>query len=474
MSLESQDATRRRHSGESLLSTYSSFDRPSTEGDNYHRRNHSGPEGSMAAPSPISPTSTFGPPISSFGSKFSASNGTSQNYATPPESRKNSEEVKNQRQSLPSLLEVGLVPPGPSSMTLHSGAPTSFPHSNQPPSSSHYASGHPSLPPPLSSLDQPRYYDGARSGYSNTHGSTPAPFSAEAPRPPTYTPAAPYAAHPPPHSGQVAYAHAPPPPAPYQFTHGHPGPNAPSHALPSYPTPSGYAPAGVASQYPYHQESTNTNAPAYTPTGSPPSKVLGKRPAPGYGNAIERALQVSSMRRDLENSRTHSYNIYQLVERLYNSNGAATEFQGQGLEYVLGEFQKAVREAEELREGLEGCRRLLTDMCKEQELNTIPEKGRPHIQEYDAEEHHYLTEAASMGAPQQPEMKKMRRGRAAPPGRCHSCHRAETPEWRRGPDGARTLCNACGLHYAKLTRKMSKSGLSATTIARKSPNTTMA
>lgn len=33
--------------------------------------------------------------------------------------------------------------------------------------------------------------------------------------------------------------------------------------------------------------------------------------------------------------------------------------------------------------------------------------------------------------------------------RCHSCNRAETPEWRRGPDGARTLCNACGLHYAR-------------------------
>ncbi|OBT49909.1 hypothetical protein VE04_09759 [Pseudogymnoascus sp. 24MN13] len=52
-----------------------------------------------------------------------------------------------------------------------------------------------------------------------------------------------------------------------------------------------------------------------------------------------------------------------------------------------------------------------------------------------------------------PDPKKIRRGRAAPPGRCHSCNRAETPEWRRGPDGARTLCNACGLHYAKLTRR---------------------
>ena len=57
---------------------------------------------------------------------------------------------------------------------------------------------------------------------------------------------------------------------------------------------------------------------------------------------------------------------------------------------------------------------------------------------------------------------KKRRGRAAPPGRCHSCNRAETPEWRRGPDGARTLCNACGLHYAKLTRK--QTGANKTTV----------
>ncbi|CAH1763589.1 8028_t:CDS:2 [Entrophospora sp. SA101] len=40
---------------------------------------------------------------------------------------------------------------------------------------------------------------------------------------------------------------------------------------------------------------------------------------------------------------------------------------------------------------------------------------------------------------------RKRNKRAAPPGRCHSCNISETPEWRRGPDGARTLCNACGL-----------------------------
>ncbi|KAJ8658245.1 hypothetical protein O0I10_005927 [Lichtheimia ornata] len=48
---------------------------------------------------------------------------------------------------------------------------------------------------------------------------------------------------------------------------------------------------------------------------------------------------------------------------------------------------------------------------------------------------------------------KRRTKRSTAGQRCHSCHTTETPEWRRGPDGARTLCNACGLHYSKLLRK---------------------
>ncbi|KAL1930196.1 hypothetical protein VTP01DRAFT_1350 [Rhizomucor pusillus] len=50
-------------------------------------------------------------------------------------------------------------------------------------------------------------------------------------------------------------------------------------------------------------------------------------------------------------------------------------------------------------------------------------------------------------------LRQRKRKRAPFQGRCHSCNISETPEWRRGPDGARTLCNACGLHYAKLERK---------------------
>lgn len=36
---------------------------------------------------------------------------------------------------------------------------------------------------------------------------------------------------------------------------------------------------------------------------------------------------------------------------------------------------------------------------------------------------------------------------------CTQCRLENTPEWRKGPEGSRTLCNACGLFYLKLTRK---------------------
>lgn len=36
---------------------------------------------------------------------------------------------------------------------------------------------------------------------------------------------------------------------------------------------------------------------------------------------------------------------------------------------------------------------------------------------------------------------------------CANCKAIDAPEWRRGPDGARSLCNACGLFYKKLVTK---------------------
>ncbi|KIY64848.1 hypothetical protein CYLTODRAFT_445742 [Cylindrobasidium torrendii FP15055 ss-10] len=72
--------------------------------------------------------------------------------------------------------------------------------------------------------------------------------------------------------------------------------------------------------------------------------------------------------------------------------------------------------------------------------------------------------AAANNAPGQPKSKYKKRSRAILDGQCHSCNIKETPEWRRGPDGARTLCNACGLHYAKLMRKQENKGPDAPVI----------
>ena len=113
-------------------------------------------------------------------------------------------------------------------------------------------------------------------------------------------------------------------------------------------------------------------------------------------------------------------------------------------------------------------------ICKQQQAlvdqrNFDQQNYKPAASEADEDASSYMDKLDGSGGFAGSDSKK-RRGRAAPPGRCHSCNRAETPEWRRGPDGARTLCNACGLRkdnlfrlmmlltclldYAKLTRKM--------------------
>lgn len=37
--------------------------------------------------------------------------------------------------------------------------------------------------------------------------------------------------------------------------------------------------------------------------------------------------------------------------------------------------------------------------------------------------------------------------------RCYQCDESETPEWRLGPYGTRSLCNACGLYYRRLIQR---------------------
>ncbi|GAN02609.1 hypothetical protein MAM1_0025c02053 [Mucor ambiguus] len=49
---------------------------------------------------------------------------------------------------------------------------------------------------------------------------------------------------------------------------------------------------------------------------------------------------------------------------------------------------------------------------------------------------------------------------------CTRCHTSDSPEWRRGPDGHKTLCNACGLRYSRFR---SKQWRTATTNSSTSP-----
>ncbi|KAK5307019.1 hypothetical protein LTR99_002711 [Exophiala xenobiotica] len=123
-----------------------------------------------------------------------------------------------------------------------------------------------------------------------------------------------------------------------------------------------------------------------------------------------------------------------------------------------GYFHEALPSLSEMDDVLRHSHHIFENLTHLRELVIAQQTALSEHRARQAEEYHGLSDGyRNQGLVDRGERdaKKQRRGqKAAPPGRCHSCNRAETPEWRRGPDGARTLCNACGLHYAKLTRKM--------------------
>ncbi|KAL2820204.1 hypothetical protein BDW59DRAFT_117537 [Aspergillus cavernicola] len=57
-------------------------------------------------------------------------------------------------------------------------------------------------------------------------------------------------------------------------------------------------------------------------------------------------------------------------------------------------------------------------------------------------------------APPENEPRKRLRGEY----RCADCGTSDSPEWRKGPDGPKSLCNACGLRWSKKEKKRQDSG----------------
>ncbi|KAI9845168.1 MAG: hypothetical protein M1837_005053 [Sclerophora amabilis] len=181
-----------------------------------------------------------------------------------------------------------------------------------------------------------------------------------------------------------------------------------------------------------------------------------------YGTSVKRHLEFFDLEASLNEVADSSGRTNQF-SRDYIHRVRETKRAGHfpGSLPTLNDIDEVIRQQDRVRDLLARMREMLINQESALAANQVSQEHyHKSAGEYDLEESSLYAEDAKSSGMMGPEAKK-RRGRAAPPGRCHSCNRAETPEWRRGPDGARTLCNACGLHYAKLTRKMGSKGAAA-------------
>ncbi|KAL6166465.1 hypothetical protein ACJQWK_07818 [Exserohilum turcicum] len=422
---------------------------------------------------------------------------------SPPESRRTSGDEKDSqrpaaRQSLPSIHEA-----------LGSEKPLSYPASVPPPSSIppapqhfHSTSAAPSpaeprprhFPPELQHPSQgpPNSSSHARSPYLASSAPPagpppPAPAPTESfPRPPFSDPRPPYSTTPhnpklpslhplktaqssPPtaHRPSISYSSYPPPTsAPYE------GPAPPSagpmsqhHSYPQYPP-----------SYPLSASSTSAPNSAYPPPAStysaPPryhpqswqdnaelarleEKKIGRSSLAPYGESVKRHLESFDIEASLNEMADGSGRIAEF-SKMYRQRAHDNQRIGMTPQSMprLEEVDEMLKQSERIQMSLQRMRDVVFNHHQASMAEAPQDPRYRPMNGYDESGSGYGDDSKGMGGFAGADNKTRKRGRAAPPGRCHSCNRAETPEWRRGPDGARTLCNACGLHYAKLTRKM--------------------
>ncbi|KAL3422599.1 GATA zinc finger domain-containing protein 10 [Phlyctema vagabunda] len=465
-----------RHSGISALINHDRQPEPV-------ERTYPPPTG-MAAAAVISQPSMYSngppppppPPYSSSWSHHPPPPHSLSGLISPPESRRTSDnnheppplQTAPQRQSLPSIHEALNSGPKPTS-SYTSPVSTGPPHPQMP----YTQSQKPSMPRPYS--EHPPY-----SAPPQRHNSPPQPappvhtqnpFSRAEPMPSSF----PENRHPSTSSLQAAPA---PPPNPYA------APPAPRFDAPRYepeprpserPQPNGYAshtsqgpygypsgsvapssdsgytssqpgPHGSSHNQPRYQQREGRQSGDWAYGGQPDVKKM----EPPFATAMKRHLDIW----DFENS----------LAQVNASSGALRSWsahygsiaQEQQRTTTIPERMPSLEDCNEMmahNQKIQGALQWMKETIYQQEHALADQRMREQGgKDYDADDMSiYGDDMKSQGFGGS-ESKK-RRGRAAHPGRCHSCNRAETPEWRRGPDGARTLCNACGLHYAKLTRK---------------------
>ncbi|KAH6899735.1 hypothetical protein B0T10DRAFT_4044 [Thelonectria olida] len=404
----------------------------------------------MATATLITPTSHYQPQPSSYSVPYSHSSAASiSNMISSAEPRRSIDDNESpNRQSLPSISEViqgakpGHYPPAHSSIQPSTGLPSPF---SSGPRSFSEAEKHNS-PQPLHPASFPSRQD-ALPAFSD---SPRPPFTSRPPLPPvsdrraspTSKPDIPSQHH---HSEQPkapephhpmngVYSHAPPPhpPVPYQSGQLPAGqmplpsayPISPRHAVPPH-TPSGY----------------DHRAP---PHADDDYSVRGRYDHTTVNRHFESWNYQDSLGRIGTSSRT-IFNFAEAYSRIAQEQHGA---------YTIPERLPTEREVSDMLGNVEHIKRSLEQVRDLVQTSIQNERAREGAKAKGYDDDHDVPMYGDGLKPQYgiTEVKK-RRGRAAPPGRCHSCNRIDTPEWRRGPDGARTLCNACGLHYAKLERK---------------------
>ncbi|KAF1835541.1 hypothetical protein BDW02DRAFT_281273 [Decorospora gaudefroyi] len=458
---------------------------------------------SAAMPSPLHPYAGASHLHSNHQSSVaSAVPGSLGGLLSPPESRRTSGDEKESqrptaRQSLPSIHEA-----------LGSEQTLPFPATVPPPSSVTSAPQH-HLPPSAttspaeqrtrnfpSDLQHPSHvpshpFSHPRSPYLNNTapqaGPPPPPQTQtdSLPRPPFSEPRPPYST--PQHNPRLPTLH------PLKTTQS-PPPSAarPNIPYPSYPPPSSTyensAPQSAGPMnphYPYAQyppsfplSAASASAPnsAYPPTAStysappryPPQswqdnsemarleeKKINRSSLAPYGESVKRHLESFDIEASLNEMADGSGRIAEF-SRVYRQRAHENQRIGMTPQSMprLEEVDDMLKQSERIQMSIQRMREVVFNHHQASVVEPPQDSRYLPMNGYDDNSSNYGDDSKGMGGFAGGDSKTRKRGRAAPPGRCHSCNRAETPEWRRGPDGARTLCNACGLHYAKLTRKM--------------------
>ncbi|KAK0765433.1 hypothetical protein N5P37_001368, partial [Trichoderma harzianum] len=405
----------------------------------------------MAAASVLAPNAHYPPqPYPSNYSHPPSSGPSVANMISSEPRRPSPDNESSTRQSLPSISEVisgarpGQYPPPAHPLQPGSSLPSPFaPSARQYPEADKHSSQ------PLHSVAFPprqeshnAYSDSPRPPFSTGRPGLP-PVSDRRPTPPTK-----HEGHPLPHhlaeppkpsdhrSLNGVYSQPPPPPTsvPYQPAQLPPG----QQPLPPYQvSPRGHAASHLPGQYDSRPAPTHAEEAEYAARAR-------------YDNGTSRSFESWSYQEALSRIGTCSRTIFNFAEAY--GRIAQEQHGSQPIPERLPterEVSDMLSNVEYLKRSLEQCREVIVASLQSERARegAKPPKG-PYEEDQDVPMY-----GDSIKPPYGMTEVKKRRGRAAPPGRCHSCNRIDTPEWRRGPDGARTLCNACGLHYAKLERK---------------------